>query len=61
LFNIGVELGQLCFIGVALLLYAVFKRYTLEVPQWARHAPAYLIGSVAAYWTIERTIGFWSL
>lgn len=61
LFNVGVELGQLGFIGAVLLIYAVVKRYTVEVPQWARQAPAYLIGSVAAYWTIERTIGFWSL
>lgn len=61
LFNVGVELGQLGFIGAVLLLHAVFKRYTAGASQWARQLPAYLIGSVAAYWTIERTIGFWSL
>jgi hydrogenase/urease accessory protein HupE len=60
LFNVGVELGQLGFIGVVLLVYAVFKRYTVKVPQWAHQVPAYLIGSVAAFWTIERTVGFWS-
>ncbi len=59
LFNVGVELGQLGFIGLAMLLYAIFNRYTAEVPKWALQAPAYLIGSVAAYWTIERTVGFW--
>jgi hydrogenase/urease accessory protein HupE len=60
LFNVGVELGQLGFIGVVLLLYAVVKRHTLKMPRWANQVPAYLIGSVAAYWTIERTVGFWS-
>jgi hydrogenase/urease accessory protein HupE len=61
LFNVGVELGQLGFIGVVLLLYFVLKKYTLKAPQWASQVPAYLIGSIAAYWTIERTVGFWSL
>lgn len=60
LFNVGVELGQLGFIGVVLLIYAIFKNYTSKIPQWANQVPAYLIGSVAAFWTIERTVGFWS-
>lgn len=60
LFNVGVELGQLGFIGVVLLIYAILNKYTFKVPQWAHQVPAYLIGSVAAYWTIERTVGFWS-
>ena len=60
LFNVGVELGQLGFIGAVLLIYAFLNRYTFRVPQWAKPVPAYLIGSVAAYWTIERTVGFWS-
>ena len=59
LFNIGVELGQLGFIGAILLVYAIFRRYAWPRPRWASLAPAYLIGSVAAYWTIERTLGFW--
>lgn len=60
LFNVGVELGQLGFIGVVLLIYAILDRYIHKLPQWAHQVPAYLIGSVAAYWTIERTVGFWS-
>jgi uncharacterized membrane protein YqjE len=59
LFNIGVELGQLGFIGAILLVYAIFRRYAWPRPRWASLAPAYLIGTVAAYWTIERTLGFW--
>jgi len=59
LFNIGVELGQLGFIGAALLAYAILKRYISSHPQWANQAAGYMIGTVAAYWTIERTLGFW--
>jgi hydrogenase/urease accessory protein HupE len=60
LFNVGVELGQLGFIGAVLLTYAILNNYVHKLPQWANQIPAYLIGSVAAYWTIERTVGFWS-
>jgi hydrogenase/urease accessory protein HupE len=60
LFNVGVELGQLGFIAVVILIRVAFNKYTFRVPQWVDQAPAYLIGSVAAYWTIERTVGFWS-
>ena len=59
LFNVGVELGQLGFIGVVLLIYAILGNFAKKVPQWANQAPAYLIGSIAAFWTIERTLGFW--
>jgi hydrogenase/urease accessory protein HupE len=60
LFNVGVELGQLGFIAVVILIRVAFDKYSFKVPRWANQAPAYLIGSVAAYWTIERTVGFWS-
>ncbi len=59
LFNVGVEIGQLAFIGGVLLLTLIIRRYIVAWPAWANRAPAYLIGSVAAYWTIERTVGFW--
>jgi hypothetical protein len=56
-FNVGVELGQLAVIGLALLL----------VGAWARKYPWYrarivvpgsaLIAAVGAWWTIERLLG----
>lgn len=56
-FNVGVELGQLAVIGLALLL----------VGGWARTRPWYrarvvlpgsaLIAAVGAWWTVERLIG----
>jgi len=60
LFNVGVELGQLGFIGVVLLLYTIINRYVIDYRGWANRLSGYLIGTVAAYWTIERTVGFWS-
>jgi len=55
-FNVGVELGQLAFIGVVLLAWAVLKH--ISWPQWAWRVPVYAIGSMAAFWTIERISGF---
>lgn len=55
-FNAGVEAGQLMFIGAVFLLWFVLKRITW--PLWAWRVPVYLIGSFAAFWTIERIAGF---
>ena len=53
-FNVGVEIGQLVFVGVVLLLLAGLRRVKLEVPPWADAAPAYGIGTIAAFWTLQR-------
>ena len=55
-FNVGVELGQLVFIGVVLLAWAALKR--IAWPEWAWRVPVYAIGSMAAFWTIDRINGF---
>jgi hydrogenase/urease accessory protein HupE len=57
LFNVGVELGQLVFVGAILALAALWRRTAAEPQPWARLLPAYGIGAVAAYWAIERTLG----
>jgi hypothetical protein len=58
LFNVGVEIGQLMFIGVALgaiwALRQVRRRLPLDSAVFARVAPAYVIGGFAAFWLIER-------
>ena len=59
-FNIGVELGQLLFVGAFLLLTWVWMRVSLNRGQWMEVSAAYIIGCVAAYWTIERVVGFWT-
>lgn len=55
-FNLGVEAGQLMFIAVAQIVILTGKRlplYRREAP-WQWKVPVYAIGSLAAYWTIER-------
>lgn len=53
-FNVGVELGQLAFVALILLLVRAFR--VLEV-HWSKAmelAPAYLVGSLGAFWTLQR-------
>jgi hydrogenase/urease accessory protein HupE len=58
MFNVGVELGQLLFIAAVLALLAVVRKVRTEWPDWAHQLPAYGIGSIAAFWFIERISGF---
>jgi hydrogenase/urease accessory protein HupE len=61
-FNVGVELGQLLFISVVLGLLALAKRLPLPRPlaQHALPVAGYAIGSLAAFWFVERLAGFWT-
>lgn len=56
LFNVGIELGQLMVIGL-LLAVGMLVRMTSVHPDasWARGF-AYAMGSVAAFWTIDRVL-----
>lgn len=57
-FNLGVEAGQLMFVGAVLLTYAAL-RTVIAVPNLkARVAAAYVIGIIAAVWFIDRVAGF---
>ncbi|MGA0605255.1 HupE/UreJ family protein [Phenylobacterium sp. VNQ135] len=55
LFNLGVEFGQLAFIGMMLALAALLRPHLVRWPRIAQLAPAYVIGIAAAAWTIERS------
>jgi hydrogenase/urease accessory protein HupE len=57
-FNVGVELGQLLFVGAVLALAAVAARMRAPVPRAWREILAYGIGAVASYWLIERLLAF---
>jgi len=61
-FNLGVEAGQLIFVAAMILLYGIFRNITartkLTLAEWAYRIPAYAIGGVAAFWTVERIQGF---
>jgi len=54
LFNVGVEIGQLGFVCLVLLLERSFRQLEIQWPSWIAHAPGYLVGSFGAFWTIER-------
>ncbi len=57
-FNVGVEVGQLLFVFAALLVIAGLQRVRRVWPAWIEVLPAYGIGCVAAFWTIQRVAGF---
>ncbi|WP_374572425.1 HupE/UreJ family protein [Phenylobacterium sp.] len=60
LFNVGVEIGQLVFIGAALAAMALLRPLRARLPfptqALARLAPAYVIGCASAYWLITRVV-----
>ena len=57
-FNVGVEVGQLLFIAavfaVVFLARQIASRTVLPRLEWAWRVPPYAIGSVAAFWVIQR-------
>lgn len=54
-FNLGVELGQLGFIAVVLALVHGARRLRAHWPRWVQLVPGYVVGTLGAFWTIERT------
>lgn len=55
-FNLGVEAGQLVIVGTGLLFLAAMRRFAGAVLPAARMALSYAIGSIAAFWFIERAL-----
>ena len=53
-FNVGVELGQLGFIGLILALERSFRILEVRWPRWAAALPGYTVGSLGAFWTVQR-------
>jgi HupE/UreJ protein len=54
-FNVGVEIGQVAFVIVVVLLERSFRQLEIRWPRWALMLPGYAVGSFGAFWTIERT------
>jgi len=52
-FNVGVELGQLAVIGVVLAIRALASRLRFGRP-WMARGFVYLMGAVAAFWSLDR-------
>ncbi len=56
MFNVGVEVGQLAFVAVMLLLARAFKALDVRWPDSAALLPAYVVGSLGAFWTLQRFV-----
>jgi hydrogenase/urease accessory protein HupE len=56
-FNVGIELGQLLFVAIVIVIWAALKRSPVSWPGFVKYIPAYAIGSMAAFWFFERLWG----
>lgn len=54
-FNLGFELGQLAFVVLVVLPERAFRALEIRWPRLVAALPAYGIGSLGVYWTIQRT------
>ena len=56
MFNVGVEIGQLAFVALVLLMARAFRVLQLRWPESMTLLPAYVVGSLGAFWTIQRVL-----
>ena len=54
-FNVGVEIGQISFVLLVLLLERSFRLLEIRWPRWVEALPGYAVGTLGAFWTIQRT------
>lgn len=59
-FNAGVELGQLVFVAALLPVAELSGRLLRSGVFWVHRVPAYVAGTVAAFWMIERVAPMWA-
>jgi hypothetical protein len=55
LFNVGVEIGQLAFVLLIVALERAFAILEVTWPRLIARLPGYAIGTLGAFWTIQRT------
>ena len=53
-FNVGVEIGQPGFVALVLALERSFRVLEVRWPRSAEMLPAYIVGVLGAFWTIQR-------
>ncbi len=54
-FNLGIEIGQVSFVFHILAMAWSYRQLEIRWPRWAVALPAYTVGSLGAFWTIQRT------
>ncbi len=61
-FNVGVEIGQLLFVGAVVTVIVVGwragTRLRLSPPAWLWRVAPYAIGTLASFWLVERVAAF---
>ena len=61
-FNVGVEIGQVLFVGAVLavmtLSWRAGQRLRLSPPAWLWRIAPYAIGALASFWLVERVASF---
>jgi hydrogenase/urease accessory protein HupE len=55
-FNLGVEAGQLTCVLLAILVARSLHTLELDRPKHVRRIPSYVVGSLGAFWTIQRIL-----
>ena len=48
IFNLGIELGQLTVVLIALMMIRLYLRFLSTLPPWLINVPVYLTGGLAA-------------
>jgi hydrogenase/urease accessory protein HupE len=56
LFNVGVEIGQIAFVLLVILLERAFRVLEVRWPRMVARLPGYVVGTLGAFWTIQRTL-----
>ncbi len=49
------EIGQLAFVLLVLAVEQAFRALEIRWPRWATALPGYAVGTLGAFWTIQRT------
>ena len=58
LFNVGVEIGQVLFVLLVLMLARSFRRMQIQWPRSVEALPMYVVGGLGAFWTFQRAFLF---
>lgn len=53
-FNVGIELGQLAFVGIVLAVWRGLRALPLRWPESVGYVPSYAMGSLAVFWFLQR-------
>lgn len=55
-FNVGVEIGQIAFVLVILVLAWSYRTMEVRWPRRLELVPAYALGTIASFWTVDRVV-----